>query len=73
MNPRLELLQPYPFERLRALLAGAQPPATLRHIPLSIGEPRHAPPPFIAQALTAGLRTLGNYPLTLGLAPLREA
>ncbi|HET7202708.1 MAG TPA: succinyldiaminopimelate transaminase [Steroidobacteraceae bacterium] len=73
MNPRLELLHPYPFERLRALLAGAEPPAALRHIPLSIGEPRHAPPPFIAQALVEGLRTLGNYPVTLGLAPLREA
>ncbi|HXW09950.1 MAG TPA: succinyldiaminopimelate transaminase [Steroidobacteraceae bacterium] len=72
MNPRLDLLQPYPFERLRALLAGARPPAALRHIPLSIGEPKHAPPPFIAQALVEGLRTLGNYPVTLGLPRLRE-
>ena len=73
MNSRLDLLQPYPFERLRTLLAGTQPPAALRHIPLSIGEPKHAPPPFIAQALVEGLRTLGNYPMTLGLLPLREA
>jgi N-succinyldiaminopimelate aminotransferase len=73
LNPRLALLQPYPFERLRTLLAGAEPPASLRHIPLSIGEPKHAPPPFIADALVAGLRTLGHYPVTLGLAPLREA
>jgi len=73
LNRRLDLLQPYPFERLRTLLAGAQPPAALRHIPLSIGEPKHAPPPFIAQTLVDGLRTLGNYPVTLGLAPLREA
>jgi N-succinyldiaminopimelate aminotransferase len=73
LNPRLDLLQPYPFERLRALLAGASPPAALRHIPLSIGEPKHAPPPFIAQALVEGLRTLGHYPVTLGLAPLRQA
>ena len=73
MNPRLDLLQPYPFERLRSLLAEARPPAALRHIPLSIGEPRHAPPPFIAQALVEGLRTLSHYPVTLGLAPLREA
>jgi N-succinyldiaminopimelate aminotransferase len=72
VNPRLDLLQPYPFERLRALLAGARPPGALRHIPLSIGEPKHAPPPFIAQALVEGLRTLGNYPVTLGLPPLRE-
>ena len=73
MNPRLALLRPYPFERLRALLAGAQPPAALRHIPLSIGEPRHAPPPFIGEALGASLSALGNYPLAIGLPALRHA
>ena len=73
MNPRLDLLHPYPFERLRALLAGARPPDSLRHVPLSIGEPKHAPPPFITRALVDGLSTLGTYPVTLGLAPFREA
>jgi N-succinyldiaminopimelate aminotransferase len=72
MNPRLGLLRPYPFERLRTLLAGAQPPAALRHIPLSIGEPRHAPPAFVGEALTRALDTLGSYPMALGLAELRE-
>jgi N-succinyldiaminopimelate aminotransferase len=71
MNPRLELLRPYPFERLRALLAGVQPPASLRHVPLSIGEPKHAPPAFVAEALTRALDTLGSYPLALGLPELR--
>ena len=55
MNPRLRQLRPYPFERLRALLADAAPPAGLRHIPLSIGEPKHAPPAFVAEALTRAL------------------
>jgi N-succinyldiaminopimelate aminotransferase len=73
LNPRLDLLHPYPFERLRALLAGTRPPAPLRHVPLSIGEPKHTPPPFIADALVDGLRTLGTYPVTLGLPPFREA
>ncbi len=73
MNPRIELLQPYPFERLRSLLAGVRPPDALPHVPLSIGEPRHAPPAFIAAALVEGLRTLGNYPVTLGLPALRES
>ena len=73
MNPRLRQLQPYPFERLRALLAGAAPPAGLRHIPLSIGEPKHAPPAFVAAALTRALDTLGSYPLAAGLPELREA
>ena len=71
MNPRLSSLRPYPFERLRALLAGASPPGNLRHIPLSIGEPKHAPPPFIAEALTGALASLGSYPLALGLPELR--
>jgi N-succinyldiaminopimelate aminotransferase len=73
MNPRLDLLRPYPFERLRTLLAGAQPPPSLPHIPLSIGEPRHAPPAFVADALIRALDTLGSYPLALGLPELREA
>jgi N-succinyldiaminopimelate aminotransferase len=73
VNPLLDRLQPYPFERLRALLAGAAPSAALRHIPMSIGEPRHAPPAFIGEALTHALGTLGTYPLVLGLPVLREA
>jgi N-succinyldiaminopimelate aminotransferase len=72
LNPRLGLLQPYPFERLRTLLAGATPPAGLRHIPLSIGEPKHTPPSFVGEALTRALNTLGSYPLALGLPELRE-
>ena len=73
MNPRIDRLHAYPFERLRALLDGATPPSSLPHIPLSIGEPKHAPPPFVAASLTAALDTLGAYPAALGLAELREA
>jgi N-succinyldiaminopimelate aminotransferase len=73
MNPALSELRPYPFERLRALLAGAEPPAHLPHISLSIGEPRHAPPKFVIDALTANLHTMGSYPLTLGLPEFRAA
>lgn len=73
MNPRLDLLRPYPFERLRTLLAGAEPPAHLPHIPLSIGEPKHAPPAFVAEALTRALAGLGSYPLALGLPELRAS
>ncbi len=72
MNPRLARLQPYPFERLRALLAGTTPPAGVPHIALSIGEPKHPPPPFIGAALTRALDTLGSYPLAAGMPRLRE-
>lgn len=73
MNPALAKLRPYPFERLRALLAGAQPPAELPHISMSIGEPRHDPPQFVLQALTQHLAGLGSYPATAGLPQLRAA
>lgn len=71
MNPRLDLLQPYPFERLRALFAGVEPPA-LSPIRLSIGEPQHPTPPLISDALTAHLGGLANYPATAGSDELRE-
>jgi N-succinyldiaminopimelate aminotransferase len=73
LNPQLELLQPYPFERLRQLFAGITPPPALRPISLSIGEPKHPMPPLILDALAAGAKGLANYPTTIGAALLREA
>jgi N-succinyldiaminopimelate aminotransferase len=73
MNPALGQLRPYPFERLRGLLAGAQPPGSLPHISMSIGEPRHEPPSFVLQALTANLAGYGRYPTTAGIPQLRAA
>jgi len=72
MNPRLARLQPYPFERLRALMAGVAPPA-LPPIRLSIGEPQHATPDLIRSALVGHLDGLSTYPATAGLDQLREA
>ncbi len=71
MNPQLSALQPYPFQKLSALLAGASP-AALRPINLSIGEPKHATPPFIRDALTANLSGLSSYPATAGSESLRR-
>jgi len=74
MNPRLDALHPYPFEKLRALLAQAgQPPAGLAPINLSIGEPKHDAPALVAQALTAAMAGLSSYPPTKGDPRLREA
>ncbi|MBO0989394.1 succinyldiaminopimelate transaminase [Delftia sp. SD018] len=73
MNPLLSRLQPYPFERLRKLFTGVQPPAGVRPISLGIGEPRHATPAFIEQALSADLGGLAKYPATAGEPALREA
>jgi N-succinyldiaminopimelate aminotransferase len=73
MNPDLERLQPYPFQKLSALLQGATPPATLRPINISIGEPKHPTPEFIKRALTENLDGLASYPATIGTEPLRVA
>ena len=73
MNPLLARLQPYPFERLRALLAGVEAPASLPHISMSIGEPKHSPPRVVLDAFTQNLETIGNYPATLGLPQFRVA
>lgn len=72
MNPRLDLLRPYPFERLRALFQGNTPPAGLSAIQLSIGEPRHPAPPFVRQALADNLQGLSSYPATIGREDLRS-
>jgi N-succinyldiaminopimelate aminotransferase len=73
MNPLLNKLQPYPFERLRRLTAGVTPNAAYRPISLGIGEPKHATPEFIKAALVAGLEGLANYPATAGDPALRTA
>ncbi|WP_437881507.1 succinyldiaminopimelate transaminase [Pseudomonas sp. LRF_L74] len=73
MNNALAHLQPYPFEKLRALLAGAEADRSKRPIALSIGEPKHKSPQFVAEALSANLDQLAVYPTTLGLPALRQA
>ncbi len=73
MNPLLQKLQPYPFERLSALLAGAKPPAELAPLNLSIGEPKHATPALVRDALVANLSGLSGYPATAGTEALRTA
>jgi len=72
MNPDLERLQPYPFEKLADLKAGVKPPAGLDHIALSIGEPKHATPRLVTDALAAHLHNLSVYPSTRGTAELRQ-
>jgi N-succinyldiaminopimelate aminotransferase len=73
MNPDLARLQPYPFERLRRLYEGVTPPANLKLVDLSIGEPKHPTPRLIFDALTAALPGLASYPATLGTDALRES
>ncbi|WP_234266499.1 succinyldiaminopimelate transaminase [Hydrogenophaga sp. NFH-34] len=74
MNPLLSRLQPYPFERLRRLFADVTPSPAHRAISLGIGEPKHATPQMLKDALAASLDTgLTGYPATAGEPGLREA
>ncbi|WP_454764092.1 succinyldiaminopimelate transaminase [Cupriavidus campinensis] len=71
MNPRLDLLQTYPFEKLRALVADVKPTGKPA-ISFGIGEPKHPTPEFIKQAMTASLAGLASYPSTAGTDALRQ-
>ena len=72
-NPRLALLHPYPFERLRALTRDIVASPAHAPISLGIGEPRHPTPGFIKDALAGALDGLARYPATAGEPALREA
>ena len=72
MNPNLDRLHPYPFQKLAALFAGITPNAQYAPISLSIGEPKHPTPEFIKAALIANIGGLAYYPLTAGTDALRE-
>lgn len=72
MNPDLNKLQPYPFEKLAELKAGCQPPSALEHIALSIGEPKHATPEIISNELIRHIDGLTRYPVTRGCDELRQ-
>lgn len=73
VNPHLDKLHPYPFEKLRELFAGVTPRADYTPISLGIGEPKHPTPAFIEKALTHAIAGLANYPSTIGSEPLRAA
>ncbi|MBB5393077.1 MULTISPECIES: succinyldiaminopimelate transaminase [unclassified Herbaspirillum] len=73
MNPLLDQLQPYPFEKLKKLFAGVTPDPAYRPISLGIGEPKHPTPSFIQKALADNLAGLASYPATLGSEALRGA
>ena len=77
MNPLLPLLQPYPFERLRLLLADVTPNPAYSPISLGLGEPKHATPALIQQAMVEAIHRrpsgLSGYPATAGEPALRQA
>lgn len=73
MNPELDKLHPYPFEKLAKLKSGVTANPELEHIALSIGEPKHKAPEFVMQELQQQLAGVSAYPLTKGIPELRQA
>jgi N-succinyldiaminopimelate aminotransferase len=73
MNPLLSSLQPYPFERLKQLFSSITPNPTYTPISLGIGEPRHATPQLVLDALAKATAQLAAYPATAGLPALRDS
>ena len=73
MNPLLQRLQPYPFERLKQLFATVTPSANHASISLGIGEPRHATPQLVLDALASSTAALSSYPATAGIPALRQS
>ena len=72
MNPDLQKLQPYPFQKLAKLFGEVTSNTALKPISLHIGEPKHTTPRFIKDALVGGLDGLANYPTTAGSEALRS-
>ena len=71
MNPGMNALHPYPFEKLAALTADVDLPSMSR-IPLTIGEPKHQPPAHVLEALVASIEEIAKYPTIVGTTELRE-
>ncbi len=71
LNPRFNELGPSPFQRLDQLLAGAAPGA--EPIFMSLGEPQHPYPDFVADCLHENRHLYGKYPPLGGTAEFRQA
>lgn len=71
LNPRFNELGPSPFQRLDQLLAGIAPGA--EPIFMSLGEPQHPYPDFVADSLYENRHLYGKYPPLGGTAEFRQA
>lgn len=73
MNPNMNLLQPYPFQRLNTLFADITPNPEYTPVNLSIGEPKHKTPEIIQASFIKHMSGLAHYPTTKGSLGLRQA
>ena len=73
LNPRLQTLSDYPFQRLARLLAPLAPAPDRTPVDLSIGQPMHPLPPLLAETLRANEHLWGRYPPVGGSPAFRHA
>ncbi len=73
MNPKLNQLQPYPFQKLKSLFDGITPNPDYQRIGLHIGAPKHLAPEFILKTLADNLKSMESYPAMLGESSLRNS
>ena len=73
INQVLDKLADYPFDRLRHLLNGIEPPANQKPINMSLGEPQHEPPPFVVEVISRHANEWGKYPPVIGTPNLLNA
>ncbi len=73
MNPKLNQLQPYPFQKLKSLFDGITPNPDYQRIGLHIGAPKHPAPEFILKTLSDNLKSMESYPAMLGESSLRNS
>ena len=65
--------EPYPFEKLSALLDPIEPNRDYEALTLTIGEPQFETPAFIREALCQDAPALRRYPKVAGEAALNDA
>ncbi len=73
LNTQISALPDYPFDRLRHLLRGLDPPKGKKPIIMSVGEPQIKPPGFIADILSQHTADWGKYPPIDGSNSFRRA
>jgi succinyldiaminopimelate transaminase len=73
LNTRLDRLGDYPFARLARLLAEIAPRANATPVAMSVGEPQHEPPAFVAETIAANAHLWNKYPPMAGTEEFRAA
>ncbi len=71
-NDRLDTLTDYPFDRLRTLLRGLDPPSAGEPVLMHMGEPKHQPPALTAPIIAEHADEWRRYPPPSGTSEFRQ-